>query len=99
MDKNQCIGEKCYFLAFFSVFLELLAKFRDCVNSDNFIGKITSNFIRIYPVFVFKKHLKLVKNREIQVNTCMIIFTRSSGNIFNPMLYTGNIYTWAFYFE
>ena len=31
----------------------------------------------------------LIKNREIQVITCMIMLTRSSERIFNQMRYTG----------
>ena len=32
-----------------------------------------------------------MKNREIQVITCMIMLTRSSERIFNQMRYAGNL--------
>ena len=32
------------------------------------------------------------ENREIQVVTCMIMLTRSSERICNPMHYTGRVY-------
>ena len=45
-------------LFFFVVFLEILLKFRDFVNSDDCIGKITSKSIILQikqPVFIKKK--------------------------------------------
>ena len=39
--------------------------------------------------FYSKKDLKLIKNWEIQVIVFMIMLTRSSGKIINPIRYTG----------
>ena len=41
------------FKLFFAVFYQLLLKFSDFKNSDDFIGKITSKSIRLYPIFFF----------------------------------------------
>ena len=38
-----------------AVFFKLPQKLSDFINSDDFIGKITSNSIRIYPVFLRKR--------------------------------------------
>ena len=35
-------------------FLELLPKFNDFINSDDYIGKIASKSIRLQPVFIQK---------------------------------------------
>ena len=45
--------------------------------------------------FLSKKYLTLIRNREIQVITCMVMLTRSSERILNPMCYTGYIYDFA----
>ena len=56
---------------FFAVFLELLPKFSDFVNSDNFIRKITSNYQNIHSFYIKKRFevknkIKiLVRNRKI----------------------------------
>ena len=69
--------------------------FLGLVNYDKCIRKITSNSIIIYIKKLSKKDLKekkqvfLVKNKEIQVITCMIMLTHSSERIFNPMCFTG----------
>ena len=62
--KNKFSGKKMkLFRFFFRIFFELLPKFSDLLNSDNYIGKITSNSIRIYPVFFLSKNdFKLIKN-------------------------------------
>ena len=49
------------FLMFF--LFELLLKFSDSVNSNNSVGKSTSDSIRIYPVFFIKKDFKFIRNR------------------------------------
>ena len=58
--------------------------------------KITSKYIRVQPVFIQKKicyYKKQIfsgeKIREIQVILLMIMLTRYSERIFNPMRYTG----------
>ena len=56
IDKNQFLGEKLFFLRFFlSVLFKLVLKFSDLINSDDNIGKITLNSIRLYPVSNLKK--------------------------------------------
>ena len=47
--------EKIRFI--FSFFFELLLKFSDFVNFDNCIGKITSKYLKLNPVFVEKEIL------------------------------------------
>ena len=50
--------EKMRFFRFFhAVYFILLPKFTDLINSDNCIGKITSKYIRIDPVFISKQDL------------------------------------------
>ena len=48
-----------FFLQYF-VF-KLLPKFKDLINSDDCIGKITLKSIRLYPVFIKKKDLNLIR--------------------------------------
>ena len=51
-------------LAFFiAVFIEIPSKFSDFVNFNDCIGKIISKSIRLEPVFIQKKILKLIKIR------------------------------------
>ena len=53
---------KCRF--FFAVsFFEILPKFIYFVNSDDFIGKITSKSIRLQPLFI-KKRFKVNKKTD-----------------------------------
>ena len=50
--KNWFLGEKWFFKPFScSFFFKLLSKFRDFINSDECMRKITSKSIRIYPVY------------------------------------------------
>ena len=42
-------------MVFFAVFFEILPKFSNFINSDDFIGKITSKYIRLQPAFIKKK--------------------------------------------
>ena len=84
----------------FQFFFELLSNFNNFINSNDCIGKITSQYIRLYPVFTKKKDfnliregLFLVKKREFQIIITMIMLTRSSERIYNPSRYTGiNLY-------
>ena len=82
---------------FFVVFLEILPKFIDFVNSNDCIGK---NHVKIYQTtisFYSKKYLKSMKNRLSLVKKMRnsgnfvftIMLTRSSERILNPMRYTG----------
>jgi len=81
------------FLQFFFFFI-LLAKFSIFINSNDCIGKVPSNSIRLYPVFI-KKKINLIKKRDyflvkkcdIQVIITMIMLTRSSERIFNRSRY------------
>ena len=57
--------KNCRFFLHF--FFEILPKFSDFVNFDDCIEKITSKLIRLQPVFIKKKDLKLVRNRFILV--------------------------------
>ena len=90
-----------FFLSFVQFFFfKLLPKFSDFINSDDYAGKITSEYIRLQPVFFSKKDLKITKNRffsseklEIQVIVYMTMHTRSSERNFNPMRYTSIICT------
>ena len=76
---------------------ELLLKFSDFVNSDHCIGKITLNSIRLRPLFIPKKYIKLkkkqdfasekIKNSGNYIHDYML--TRSSERIFKLMRYTG----------
>ena len=99
-DRSRChtirhlLAEKMNFFQLF--FFELLPKFSDFVNSNDCIGKVTSKAIWLYPVFIKKKIIIIMKNRffvvkkwEIQVIISMILLTPSSKRIFNPMRYTG----------
>ena len=52
---------------FFVVFEEILQKFRDFVNSDDCIGKSSSNSIRLQPV-VFEKRLESNKKKILVKN-------------------------------
>ena len=56
--KNKFLGEKLE-KGFSAVFSDILSKVSDFVNSDYYIGKITSKSIRLQPVFNLKKDLKL----------------------------------------
>ena len=46
-------------------FLKILLRFNGSRNSDECIGKIISKYIRIYPVFIYKKDLNSIKERII----------------------------------
>ena len=100
--KNKYLGEKINFLGFLSFFFEFLPKISNFVNTDNCIGKISSNSIWIYPVFITKKfevdkmYIFLMKNWEIQIKTCMIFLYRSSDRIYiNVYIYIYiYIYMW-----
>ena len=88
--KNTFLGEKLS--AIFCIFLKLLPKCSDYINSVDCIWKITSKYIRLYPAFIKKKVLFLMKKLEIQVIISIVILTRSSERVFNPSRYTGIIY-------
>ena len=82
-------------LGFFCSFFKILSKFSDFAYSDGCIGRITSKSIRLQTLFI-EKRFEVNKNRffpvkiwEIQVIVVMIMLTRSSYRIFNPMRYTG----------
>ena len=49
---------------FFAVLFKLLPKISDFINSDDCIGKITSNSIRLKPV-LFKKRFEVNKKQII----------------------------------
>ena len=62
--RNEFLGEKLkncrvFFCSFFSKYLQ---KISDFVNSDDCIGKVTLESIRLQPV-LFKGNLKLMDNR------------------------------------
>ena len=46
---------KMYRVFFCSFFLEILPKFSDFVNSDDYVSKKKSKFIKLQPVFFSKK--------------------------------------------
>ena len=49
---------------FFAGFIfKLLSKLSDFINSDDWIGKITSKSVRLEPVFIRKKISKLIKKQ------------------------------------
>ena len=52
---------KTFRFFFMHFFLELLSEFSDFVNSDDYVGKITSKSIGQYPVFIFFKYLNILK--------------------------------------
>ena len=52
---------------FWHFFFEILQKFRDFVNSDDCIGKSSSNSIRLQPV-VFEKRLESNKKKILVKN-------------------------------
>ena len=60
-------------------FFKLLTKFIDFINYDDFIGKVTSKSIKLYPVFIKKIF-------EFKVIISVIMLTRSSDRNFNPSL-------------
>jgi len=75
----------------------MLPKSIEFVNFDDGIGKSTSKFIGLQSV-VIKKRFEVDKNQifssekgEFQVIVFMIMLTRSSERIFNPMRYTDRI--------
>ena len=53
--KNPFLGEKWKILHFLAVFFQILSKFSDLANFVDYIGKTTSKFIRLQPVFIQKK--------------------------------------------
>ena len=71
-------------------------KSSDFLNSEDYIGKLTSKYIRVQPVFVlFQRIFKYIKidfftieKKEIQAILFIIIIFRFSENLFNPMRYT-----------
>ena len=83
-------------MIFQGFFFEILPKFSDFVNSNNYIGKITSKSIGLCATsFYSTQDFKWIKNRffllkkwEIQVIVLMITLTRSSERILNPMRLT-----------
>ena len=92
INKNQFVGGKLKRFRFFTVFSGILPKYSDFVISDDCIGKITSKYIQ----FLFSKRFKINTKQicssakwEIQVIVFMIMLTRFSQRIFNPMRYTG----------
>ena len=66
------------------------------MNSNNSIGKITSELIRLYPICIKKNTVikKGIISNEKMGNSgnymYMIMLTRSSERIFNPRRYTGD---------
>ena len=48
----------------FAVIFKLLPKLRSFKNSDDIIGKITSNYNRLYPVFI-EKRFESNKKKEL----------------------------------
>ena len=82
-----------FFLRFIS---EILPQISDFVKFDDYIEKKHQNLLD-YNQILFKKRFKVNKktdfllrrNEKIQVIVSMIMLTRSSERIFNPMRYTG----------
>ena len=53
---NQFLGEQLKSMVISYAFLfEILPKFSDFVNSDDYFGKITLKSIRLQPIFIQKK--------------------------------------------
>ena len=59
--KNQLLGDNFRFI-FLHFFFEILPKFSDLVNSDDCIGKVTSNYVSLQQDFIKKKVLKLIES-------------------------------------
>ena len=58
---------KIFTVIFAIFFLEILPKFSDFVNSYDNIGNIPSKSIRLQPIFILKKKLKLIKNKIFSI--------------------------------
>ena len=77
------------------IFIKLHLRFSDFVNSDNCIGIITSNSIRLYSVFTDKIYFYLNENVKVSSEKmrnhtiCMILLSCSTEMVFNPNHYTG----------
>ena len=56
IDTNNFLCEKLQ-TSFSILFFNLPPKFSDFINSDDFIGQITSKSIRLYPVFIKKERI------------------------------------------
>ena len=46
---------------YFRIFFQITSKIQQFINSDDCIEKIISIFVRLYPVFIQKKGLNLIK--------------------------------------
>ena len=83
---------------FIAVFIAILPKFSDFVNSDDCMGKITSKSIRLQRVFSqkgFKVKIKQIFSSEKMKNSgdCIYNFAHSFfGEIFNPMRYIDKVF-------
>ena len=76
-----------FFIFFVGVYIEIITKFSDFVNSDDCIKWNHIKLIRLQPVFIQKKGLKLNKKQIFSSEkirySCML--TRSSERFFNSM--------------
>ena len=54
------------YLFFFAAFFEILPKFSDFVNSDDYIRKIICKYIKLQPASIKKKDSKVIKNLFFQ---------------------------------
>ena len=76
-----------FFIFFVGVYIEIITKFSDFVNSDDCIKWNHIKLIRLQPVFIKKKGLKLNKKQIFSSEkirySCML--TRSSERFFNSM--------------